>query len=184
MKSLFIHSWLFGTKKRAWTLAFLFILWLFGSAPWIGYFSQWLRGHRLLFVFFLCLSIGFLLYIFAYFLLPLKITQWKAYVFVVFLILLALFLMRNILALEERIHFLEYALLGLFLFKAAKFSLKGSLLFGIPLMIAMTVGWLEELWQGLLPTRIFDWRDIYYNSAGGILGICLAWIRQKYAPQV
>ena len=73
----------------------------------------------------------------------------------------------------ERIHILEYGLLGWLagrdLIKTNK-KTKGSIL--ACLMIGM-VGILDEVFQAVLPYRYFDMRDIMFNSLGGSWGIVL-----------
>lgn len=83
-------------------------------------------------------------------------------------------------ALEEKIHLLEYAFLALLIFKACKFQFKGILLYGIPLLLTIVIGWTDELWQGLLPNRVYDIQDVLDNALGGLLGMGFAWIRQTY----
>lgn len=74
---------------------------------------------------------------------------------------------------EEKIHILEFAILGWFacrdLIKADK-KIK-SIIF--VLVFILTVGILDEAFQAILPYRVFDWRDIAFNSVGGLWGIGL-----------
>ena len=74
---------------------------------------------------------------------------------------------------EEKIHLLEFALLGWLAlkdtFKLSK-SLKG---FSLALGFTLTVGILDEGFQAILPYRYFQTWDILLNSLGGIWGIVL-----------
>ena len=74
---------------------------------------------------------------------------------------------------EEKIHFLEFAVLGWFasrdLIKADK-KIKGII---FALVFTLMIGILDEIFQGVLPYRYFQWCDIGFNSVGGIWGIAL-----------
>ncbi len=75
---------------------------------------------------------------------------------------------------EERIHLVQFGLLGLL----ACPSLKGSNLSGWiwlwkPLLFVFLVGLSDEVLQWFLPDRVFDLRDILFNTLGGIWGILL-----------
>jgi len=74
---------------------------------------------------------------------------------------------------EEKIHLLEFALLGWLasrdLIKPGR-KVKGAI---FALAFTLTVGVLDEVFQGILPYRYFQWCDIGFNSAGGLWGIAL-----------
>jgi len=74
---------------------------------------------------------------------------------------------------EEKIHLLEFAVLGWLssrdLIKPNR-KVKGII---FALAFTITIGVLDEVFQGILPYRYFQWRDIAFNSAGGFLGIGL-----------
>jgi len=74
---------------------------------------------------------------------------------------------------EEKIHFLEFAVLGWFasrdLIKPGR-KLKGII---FALTFTLAVGVLDEVFQGILPYRYFQWCDIGFNNAGGFWGVIL-----------
>lgn len=77
---------------------------------------------------------------------------------------------------EERIHLLEYGLLGWLattdvskVFKSSKVKKFIS----YPLLFVIGVGILDELFQWWLPTRVGDMRDVVFNTLGGFWGITL-----------
>jgi hypothetical protein len=41
--------------------------------------------------------------------------------------------------------------------------------------ITGSLGTVDELYQGMLPSRYFTWYDIFLNVAGGILGLTILW---------
>ena len=74
---------------------------------------------------------------------------------------------------EEKIHLLEFAVLGWF---ASRDLVKNNRkVKGVIFALAFTlmVGVLDEVFQGILPYRYFQWCDIGFNSAGGVWGIIL-----------
>jgi len=74
---------------------------------------------------------------------------------------------------EEKIHLLEFAVLG---WLASRDLIKpGRKAKGIVFALAFTlmIGVLDEVFQGILPYRYFQWCDIGFNSVGGIWGIIL-----------
>lgn len=73
---------------------------------------------------------------------------------------------------EERIHLVQFGLLGLL----ACPSLKGREESGWiwkPLLFVFLVGVSDEVLQWFLPDRVFDLRDILFNTLGGIWGLLL-----------
>ena len=74
---------------------------------------------------------------------------------------------------EERIHILEYGILG---WLAGRDLIKtGSKLKGIisACLFTIFIGYLDEMFQKVLPYRVFDVRDIVFNGLGGLWGVCL-----------
>jgi hypothetical protein len=92
------------------------------------------------------------------------------------LFVLGLILSWQIHLLAERIHILEYGLLGWFSIRDTtknRFSLKAILL---SFLIILFFGLLDEGFQFFLPQRVADWRDILLNCIGGCWGICLFFV--------
>jgi len=74
---------------------------------------------------------------------------------------------------EEKIHLLEFAVLG---WLASRDLIKpGRKVKGVifALIFTFAVGVLDEVFQGILPYRYFQWCDIGFNSAGGLWGVGL-----------
>ncbi|MEA1927346.1 MAG: VanZ family protein [Candidatus Auribacterota bacterium] len=75
---------------------------------------------------------------------------------------------------EERIHLVEFGLLGIL----ACTSFRGRrsdnwIWIWKPLLFIFLVGSADEIFQWFLPDRVFDLRDILFNTLGGIWGIWL-----------
>ena len=71
----------------------------------------------------------------------------------------------------ERVHFIQYGLLGLLVSRAYKISSFNILL--VYCLFIMSVGLVDEIIQWFLPNRYGDIRDVVMNSLGGVSGLWL-----------
>ncbi|MBF0381289.1 MAG: VanZ family protein [Magnetococcales bacterium] len=71
----------------------------------------------------------------------------------------------------ERLHFLEYAILGIMLYWAKGYPKGVGLVFVF--LISAIAGGVDELIQYFLPNRYYDIRDIGFNVLGSGLGVVL-----------
>ena len=71
----------------------------------------------------------------------------------------------------ERVHFIQYGLLGLLVSRAYIISSFKMLLASC--LFLMTVGLVDEIIQWYLPNRYGDIRDVMMNSLGGVSGLWL-----------
>lgn len=80
---------------------------------------------------------------------------------------------------EERIHILEYGLLGWLAtgdaFSEGVYSDKKKNVKNFVLCIGFVffVGVIDEVYQWILPSRVGDIRDVLFNAAGGLWGVIL-----------
>ncbi len=79
---------------------------------------------------------------------------------------------------EERIHILEYAVLGYLVAIVAAQRLEGLLFLITALITSFLIGLGDELIQWVSPNRVFDWRDVIMNGAGSILGLMVMRLKQ------
>ena len=70
---------------------------------------------------------------------------------------------------EETVHFLEYGVLGVLLFRALRFRIHDSTIFVAGALIGILVGIFDEIIQWLVPGRYWDLRDIVLNGGASIL---------------
>ncbi|MEA3369341.1 MAG: VanZ family protein [Candidatus Ratteibacteria bacterium] len=77
----------------------------------------------------------------------------------------------------ERIHILEYGLLGWFTGRDLMGKTKKKRGFIFAWVLTVMVGILDEGFQRILPYRVWDVRDILFNSLGGLWGISLYWLK-------
>ena len=88
---------------------------------------------------------------------------------------------------EERTHLIEYGIVALLIHAALNERAMRSPHMPAPAILAVTIagflGVLDELIQALLPTRVFDPRDILFNTLAAILAVgaikALRWARQR-----
>lgn len=82
---------------------------------------------------------------------------------------------------EEAIHFLEYGLLGILLFRALRHHIDDKSIYMAALLIGGLVGIFDEAIQWMIPRRIWDMRDIGLNALSCFLCQVAIWkgIRPK-----
>ncbi len=80
---------------------------------------------------------------------------------------------------QERIHILEFGLLGWFASRdLITKNKKGTYGVGFAWLFVLTIGFFDELFQLFLPYRFWDLRDIMFNSLGGLWGIGLYYLKK------
>jgi putative Mn2+ efflux pump MntP len=73
----------------------------------------------------------------------------------------------------ERIHFLEYGLLSVFVFRALAHDIKNRSIYLWSALIVFSLGLVDEIIQYFLPNRVYDTRDVIVNGLAGILGLLI-----------
>lgn len=73
----------------------------------------------------------------------------------------------------ERIHFIEYGLLSILIFRALRHNLRDKSIYVWSGIAVFCLGLLDEGIQYLLPNRVYDTRDVIVNGIAGILGLLL-----------
>ncbi|WP_456401537.1 VanZ family protein [Persephonella sp.] len=73
---------------------------------------------------------------------------------------------------EERMHFLQYAVLGLLFFKFFEFTVPLKRI-GLSIIFVVLVGTIDEVIQWFLPMRVGDIKDVMINAVSGVLGVCI-----------
>jgi hypothetical protein len=75
---------------------------------------------------------------------------------------------------EEAVHFLEYGLLGYFLFRALSLTIRDKSIYLAALLIGSLVGIFDEILQWAMPGRYWDFRDAGLNAlATGLFQVAL-----------
>lgn len=74
---------------------------------------------------------------------------------------------------EEKVHFIEYGVVGVLAYFAAPERLSGGWRYAAAAGFTLAAGWLDEGIQALLPSRYYDLRDVAFNAAAGVLALCV-----------
>ncbi len=89
---------------------------------------------------------------------------------------------------EERIHFLEYGLLGGMLFQASRLRAERLGRSGsraelgaavLAMVLAGLAGWGDEGIQAVLPNRYYDLRDIVFNVVSSTVAVAALWLSSR-----
>ena len=84
---------------------------------------------------------------------------------------------------EETVHFLEYGVLGVLLFRALSTHIHDGSVFAAGALIGILVGIFDEVIQWFVPGRYWDYRDIVLNGGASIL-VQIAISRLTPAPSL
>ena len=84
---------------------------------------------------------------------------------------------------EETVHFLEYGVLGVLLFRALSTHIHDGSVFIAGALIGILVGIFDEIIQWFVPGRYWDYRDIVLNGGASIL-VQIAISRLTPAPSL
>ncbi|MFH1867582.1 MAG: VanZ family protein [Candidatus Omnitrophota bacterium] len=77
---------------------------------------------------------------------------------------------------EEKIHFIEYGLLSLLVYRALLLDIKGWWIYLLTFAVVFILGWVDEGIQYVLPNRVYDIRDVVMNGVGGLIGLVFIFI--------
>ena len=171
-----------------WVSALCTLALIYLSLGWARVAVEWLRDRNAL-----RLSVLLLLLIVAVMILrsllrrrPGRHTLVVIVVFVVVYGVLLVFMER----VEERLHLVEYGLVGAFIYRAlAERRLHGKLQRISPAVAAVLLtaafGWIDEGIQAVLPSRVYDLRDVAFNAVAGLLTVsamvALSWAERRDA---
>ena len=76
---------------------------------------------------------------------------------------------------EEALHFIEYGVLGILLFRALNHRARDPLVFVAAALVGATIGTLDEVVQWVTPQRYWDWRDVWLNTVScGLMQVAIA----------
>lgn len=176
----FIQKFKFVGVWRAFHLALGYTLFVFASLYFAPFLRDYLSQRDLLQKAVSGSYVFASLFIILLFLHKYRIHNPKAYFW--FSLLFGLFLLEffNTKHLVERMHLLEYALFFAVWFRVFRHFFKPILTYGLTLLMACLLGYLDESVQHLLPNRYFDWGDIYLNVYGSLLGFGAVVILMRY----
>ena len=160
------------SKYRLWILIIFYVIFIYVSLPFFPVFISILRGFiskELLNLLSLALPFSFfmMLSIWVY----KKKYKAKQFLLIISPLLLLTYLSLSLDVWVERIHFVEYAFLGLLISRAVNVTNLHSIIFTGCLVTL--IGAVDEIIQWFLPNRVGDMRDVFMNSVGGLSGLWL-----------
>ena len=160
------------SKNRLWVLIVVYVLFIYVSLPFFPAFISTLRGFfskELLNLLSLTLSISFFLILSVW--IYKKKYKLNHFILIISPLLLLIYLSLSLDVWVERIHFVEYAVLGLLISRAVNVrALSGIIYTGC---LVTLIGSVDEIIQWFLPNRVGDMRDVFMNSVGGLSGLWL-----------
>jgi hypothetical protein len=77
---------------------------------------------------------------------------------------------------EEKIHFIQYGVLGYLLYEALRSRLQGWRLYAGAFVLTSVLGAIDEGLQYILPGRYYQLEDIFLNILSGALALALIWV--------
>ena len=172
--SLSVNNKIVNVNNKKWCWIFCYIFFLYFTLPINGFIVKWLYnnvGKKLLSMTVSLIGLSFLVVIFILFR---KLSKAKTLMALAMSFSIFLWANLHINLPAERIHFIEYAILGMMVYKSReKIPLTptiGTIIF------VFIVGVTDELIQAILPNRVGDPRDVLMNAVGGLWGIWLVWL--------
>ncbi len=85
--------------------------------------------------------------------------------------LLGVFAFTSLESIEETMHFVEYSILSILIYRALSSAYQSHKLYTMAIAITFVLGWLDEVIQYFVPSRVYDIRDVFLNVLGGCVGL-------------
>lgn len=123
-------------------------------------------------------------YVLAYLISQARVTRIRPYLYLMAVCLIGVVLTAPERDTPEHIHLLIYSLLAVISYKAFSYTLKDLASYAIPLVVTVFVGYLDEVWQGMMPGRRCDFRDVSDNAVGALIGMSFIFIRERYGERL
>jgi len=177
-------------ERRLWIWAAAWLVAVYASLAFVRAPTEFLRGRNLLRVTVAAIFLAFAIWI------VVRVARrrpgWREIAALVFFGLVYLVTLVGIERHEERLHFVQYGVLGALVYGALlerRRTLPRSLFarWPVPVAVLLTAiaGWGDEGIQYLLPKRVYELRDVGLNVAAGLLVVLamtgLAWARARDA---
>lgn len=163
----------FGQKQKIldWFLLIIYIGIVYGTLYHIRFLSNFLRTE--LGTWYSPIINSLIALVGIVFLIGIRPKRWVSYLFLIPILGIYAYLFKQLQLPEERIHFLQYGIMGFLSLKALMHSFLPPMLYLWAVGLTFLLGWIDEIIQGFLPNRIYDIRDVFMNGFAGILGILI-----------
>jgi VanZ family protein len=85
---------------------------------------------------------------------------------------------------EEKIHFIEYGGVALLAYASTSSHWTRARRFVACALFVAAAGWIDEGIQALLPSRVYDLRDVAFNAAAGLMALAAIAIFSRHERAV
>ena len=160
------------SKNILWVFIIIYVLFIYVSLPFFPAFIKALSSFiskELLNFLSLALSISFFLLLSVW--IYNKKYKVKQFLLIISPLLLLTYMSLSLDVWVERIHFIEYAVLGLLISRTVDVRTLIRIIC-IGCLITL-IGAVDEIIQWFLPNRVGDMRDVFMNAVGGLSGLWL-----------
>ncbi len=110
-------------------------------------------------------SIGIIIFLF----LKRQKSNLSSYIWLIILSAIYTYFLLTINIIVEKVHFIQYGLLSLFIFYALRNHFNDLSIYLIGTLLVVILGLVDEYIQGILPNRVGEIRDIWWNGLAGLL---------------
>lgn len=109
-----------------------------------------------------------------------RIRDLAAYVLMTVLAVILGYFVLGLEVMEERVHFVQYGLLAVGVCYSLRPRVDAPFLYLATAVLAAAFGFVDEGLQFFIPNRVFDWRDVGFNTMAAGFGTGFAWIFRAY----
>jgi hypothetical protein len=163
-------------RRQRWAVFGLYVGTVFVTVPFTPRITLALRNTDLLGATVTGLYVVAVAAVVYYVVFNLRLADWIAFAAVAALLCVVTVLLLGLAIPEERVHFLQYGVMAL-LARHACAKTEGRARIGVSIALAWLLtsglGLLDECLQGLVPSRVFDWRDVGMNTGAAATALLL-----------
>src|SRR5687767_10671168 len=84
---------------------------------------------------------------------------------------------------EEKIHFIQYGVVGLLADFSAPIVWSWSRKYAFCSAFVLAAGWIDEIIQAILPSRYYDLRDVAFNAAAGMMALTILAVLRRIGEE-
>lgn len=174
-------------EKHLWSWGLIVVIAIYSTLGLAGKLTATLRDHGLLNLSF---GIGFLLIIFSIVLSGLRKSSSvkEIWIGLGIVAVYGLVMVRVFVSPAERTHLIEYGIVATLIYQALLERLENGKKIPVPYLLTIVLtgilGWIDEGMQAILPNRVYDIRDVGFNSLAGIMAVAsnmvLSWAQSRF----
>ncbi|MCA9405321.1 MAG: VanZ family protein [Candidatus Omnitrophica bacterium] len=164
-------------RLKYWTYVFGWIGLIYSTLCIVRPVCQFLKAHTPFALIMEAVSIGILLYLLIQFLRERR--TFLIYGLFIIAMVLYTYNLKLLEYPEEKIHYLEYGILGYLFLNALRLHCRPPAAYFWAFILTVLVGWGDEMIQYILPNRYFQWNDVLLNLQAGAMGLILTFLFQR-----